>query len=233
MPTKICTKCHRLQDLTDFYPDSTKKSGYRSSCKRCNKQQSLAYLDSHRPERHAYNRAYHATHRETELQRMRAYRQANLPERTAYDRAYKAAHADTARQRNAASKARRRDAIAQYNRLYRATHQAYIQAYNRAYHAAYHRAHPEKARQAAAMRRARKRQAPIVVPVSIRHIALRDNWRCHICGGHVTPQTWSLDHLIPLVHGGNHTPDNVALAHRRCNSRRGAGRLPAQLRFFG
>jgi 5-methylcytosine-specific restriction endonuclease McrA len=43
----------------------------------------------------------------------------------------------------------------------------------------------------------------------------------------------TLDHLIPLSKGGNHTSDNLALAHGRCNSRRGAGRIPAQLRLLG
>jgi 5-methylcytosine-specific restriction endonuclease McrA len=43
----------------------------------------------------------------------------------------------------------------------------------------------------------------------------------------------SMDHLVPLSKGGDHSWANVALAHRSCNSKRGAGRLSAQLRLVG
>lgn len=68
---------------------------------------------------------------------------------------------------------------------------------------------------------------------TVEEIAERDGWRCHICGKNVTRKTWSLDHLIPIVAGGPHTRTNVSLAHKRCNSRRGTGRIPAQLRLIG
>ena len=42
----------------------------------------------------------------------------------------------------------------------------------------------------------------------------------------------SIDHIIPVSRGGAHLFNNVQLGHRKCNSRRGAGRLPAQLRFL-
>ncbi len=38
---------------------------------------------------------------------------------------------------------------------------------------------------------------------------------------------------IPLSKGGPHTAANLSVAHRSCNSRRHAGRLPAQLRLIG
>lgn len=63
-------------------------------------------------------------------------------------------------------------------------------------------------------------------------LAKRDNWHCHICNAEVTRDTWSHDHLIPLSHGGTHTWDNVALAHKDCNARRGARAL-TQLLLVG
>jgi 5-methylcytosine-specific restriction endonuclease McrA len=59
----------------------------------------------------------------------------------------------------------------------------------------------------------------------------RDGGRCHICKKLVKKTDASLDHLIPISKGGEHTERNVALAHRRCNSSRGAGRIAAQLRL--
>jgi hypothetical protein len=59
-------------------------------------------------------------------------------------------------------------------------------------------------------------------------VARRDSWCCAICGGPVTRQNWSLDHVVPLSKGGSHTYGNVVLAHALCNARRGAGRFPVQ-----
>lgn len=92
--------------------------------------------------------------------------------------------------------------------------------------------HPERAkmngRNSTARRRVRMRANP-VEHFDMLAVAVRDNWRCHICGKKVTRKTLSFDHLIPVVHGGPHTMSNLAVAHRRCNSRRGPGRIPAQL----
>lgn len=56
---------------------------------------------------------------------------------------------------------------------------------------------------------------------------------CHLCGEPVIfglrrshPMGPSVDHLTPLSQGGHPTaPENAALAHHGCNSRRGAGKV--------
>lgn len=66
----------------------------------------------------------------------------------------------------------------------------------------------------------------------------RDGWTCQLCGDPVNPdRKWpdqmcpSLDHITPLSAGGDHTMDNVRLAHWLCNSLRGVDeidfRIPA------
>lgn len=58
----------------------------------------------------------------------------------------------------------------------------------------------------------------------------RDGWRCHVCGKRID-RTLSgraamgptIDHLVPISEGGEHSYANVRAAHRRCNSRRGVG----------
>lgn len=75
-------------------------------------------------------------------------------------------------------------------------------------------------------RRAKKKGAKrIESDITLGRIARRDGDSCHICGDEVdwsaSPQSnWypSVDHVIPLSKGGNHTMDNVKLAHRWCNS---------------
>lgn len=58
--------------------------------------------------------------------------------------------------------------------------------------------------------------------VSRDEIAERDNHLCHICGEWVSAHDMTLDHVKPLARGGAHTKDNIKLAHKVCNSRKGA-----------
>ena len=76
--------------------------------------------------------------------------------------------------------------------------------------------------------RARKR-GQVHEPYTLREIAERDGWRCHLCGGKVPDRPYTahdndatIDHLIPQSAGGDDVKSNVALAHNRCNYMRGA-----------
>lgn len=102
----------------------------------------------------------------------------------------------------------------------------------REYERRYRQRHPERLLAKNQTRRARKHGAD-PAQVDLNDIAERDNHRCHICKRKVSTQARSLDHLVALSAGGAHTPENVALAHRRCNSKMRVHRLPAQLRLIG
>lgn len=91
-------------------------------------------------------------------------------------------------------------------------------------------------------RRARKRNTSAPTERIIRsHIYERDRWTCQLCHRRVDPtltypNPWSasLDHVVPLAVGGEHTAANVQLAHLRCNFRKGARRgQPQQLALLG
>lgn len=49
----------------------------------------------------------------------------------------------------------------------------------------------------------------------------RDGWVCQICGSPVAENP-TIDHIIPLIRGGNDAPSNVQLAHFSCNASKGA-----------
>jgi 5-methylcytosine-specific restriction endonuclease McrA len=83
-------------------------------------------------------------------------------------------------------------------------------------------ADPQKDRDRQAVRYARKKGAPIVEKISRQAIIERDNSTCYLCHRHLKPTEITLDHVIPLVRGGTHTADNLRVACRSCNCRKGA-----------
>ena len=67
----------------------------------------------------------------------------------------------------------------------------------------------------------------------------RDAWRCGVCGKRVDKaltyphrMSASLDHIVPLAHGGTHTKANVQLAHLICNWQK-SDKLDVQPLLFG
>lgn len=91
------------------------------------------------------------------------------------------------------------------------------------------RINPERKQAHNSARRARRIGASVVGDTFTRlDILDRDGWRCHICGGdipkeatHPSPEYGTVDHVIPLVHGGAHSSANVKAAHSLCNSKKG------------
>lgn len=64
--------------------------------------------------------------------------------------------------------------------------------------------------------------------MKLAQLAERDEWICWVCENEVDPNTsvgsassGSIDHVIPKSLGGDSSPGNLRLAHRKCNSGRG------------
>jgi len=73
---------------------------------------------------------------------------------------------------------------------------------------------------------------------NISRIYERDAWRCGVCGKRVDKtlayphrMSASLDHIVPIAHGGTHTKANVQLAHWICNNKK-SDRLDVQPLLF-
>lgn len=73
-----------------------------------------------------------------------------------------------------------------------------------------------------------------------RKVFERDSWRCGICHRKVDkrlsyphPRSASIDHILPMKHGGSHTYLNVQYAHLRCNSSKGHRGSGEQLALIG
>ena len=100
--------------------------------------------------------------------------------------------------------------------------------YDKAYNEAWRAAHPKQVREQCRSRRALKALV-IVERVDEWVVFRRDRWVCQICHHRVDKLLSSphkmgptLDHIIPLAKGGEHSYANTQLAHRSCNSAKGA-----------
>lgn len=60
--------------------------------------------------------------------------------------------------------------------------------------------------------------------VKSRTIRQRDGDACFYCGKSVSFEEESIEHFLPMTHGGTNHISNLALAHKKCNT--DAGHLP-------
>jgi 5-methylcytosine-specific restriction endonuclease McrA len=83
------------------------------------------------------------------------------------------------------------------------------------------KAHPDKIREKSARRRSLKRGSASE-RVDYERIRKRDRMICHLCDRRIAKSELHFDHVIPLSQGGTHSEDNVRVAHRTCNLKKGA-----------
>lgn len=152
------------------------------------------YNETHQEEKREYNKKYHQDHLESENARCRKYGAMHVQERTIYNKIWNEQHPDKKPLYNKKS----------------------------------YRKNPGIKKSAARRRETKLKGATIVEKFKFKEICERDGWICQICKEpvdktlkHPNSFSASLDHIIALFNGGNHTKDNVQLAHLRCNIKKG------------
>lgn len=98
---------------------------------------------------------------------------------------------------------------------------------------------PETRQRDSAERRARKRGARVGEPFTRQYIGQRDSWQCALCSQPIDPtlkwpdpMSQSLEHIVPLALGGEHSKENCTIAHLSCNSRGGTRHAQARARML-
>ncbi len=69
--------------------------------------------------------------------------------------------------------------------------------------------------------------------VKYSHIIERDGLWCYLCSSSISKSAVTIDHIEPLVSGGSHTEENLAVACKFCNSSKGAKSLLEYLLWKG
>jgi 5-methylcytosine-specific restriction endonuclease McrA len=206
--SKPCTKCGEAKAFAEFSKNRNTKDGLQQHCKECN----------------------------------RAYQRANRERISARDKARRLVDGDKMRAQSRANWAKHKDKrIAYMRNRYQERREEY-QAYNRARYPeiaerkranakAWRKANPERSKQQldkwraenldkhnenARKRRARLRNA------KTRTVTAKDLQRllsapCAYCGA---KENITIDHVVPLARGGDHTIGNFLPACKTCNSRK-------------
>lgn len=205
---KRCCTCKVEKPLEAFSKRARNKDGLREACKECCNAKQKIYNEAHKEEISIRGKSHYVENKEAISSQHKTYRATRKEETAARDKAYREANPEKTKARSAA--------------YYEAHKEERI-----AYAAAWNRAHPEKQLELVHRRNARKRNA-FVESVSHLKVFERDEWICGICLEDVDPTikfpnplAKSLDHIIPLSKGGEHSYANVQLAHFGCNASKG------------
>lgn len=65
------------------------------------------------------------------------------------------------------------------------------------------------------------RRSPPIIRFSRVNVYLRDNYQCQYCLHLFSERELTLDHVVPVVHGGKKNWENIVTACIRCNQRKG------------
>lgn len=224
---KRCCECGELKALGDFSPDRRAKDGRVSACKQCTCARVKKYYAENREERKAKANAHYHANRDRILAQQRAYNERVKQRRSAKEKARRAeqrAARGAERARTAPERRRRRlqYCLAHYyaNRNKHAERQRKWRQENPGLNA-------EKERR----RRARKRsRVGDLNAVKAFYTFVRDarRLRCYWCHKWVPKADRQVDHIIPLVRGGEHAAANLCCACSHCNISKGA-KLPDQV----
>jgi len=170
-------------------------------------QRRRAQTPAEKERKRAWYQAHKAQQRAKQLTRRAANREAYL----AYMGAYNAAHREERRA---------------YGKRYRETHREERRIYQRAYH----KAHPEVVKASFHRRRAQQAAAGKndLTAHQWKEIKAHYDHRCVYCGRKMSRLT--MDHILPLSKGGEHTFTNIVPACKACNDRKytGAPLVPVQ-----
>lgn len=213
----FCLKCNTSKAPEEFGNDRARPSGKYPYCKICVKNINTANYVKHGAKIRIATKAYIEKHPEETRARVKIYRERTKPIAKAYAFEYRLLHGDELR-------AKRRQWDKEHPEEVR----------DRAARSYQKNKVAQRPKRAEARRRryARQIHAPVVERIDSELIYKRDKGICSICHTYVKLSDSSIDHVVPLSKGGEHSNRNCVLAHRRCNSKKGNRGATQQQRLF-
>ena len=190
----------RLKAAYALNPEPAKKRAAKYQQENADKV--AAYRQVNRDKRNAQSKAWRESNAERVLVYQKAWYEKNLDHIKEYTKSYGEANGDLLKQKSAEWRKSNPEKLKDQGKRYRQENVIKLLDKN-------------------AKRRAVLKGAT-VEKVDRREVYLRDKGICGICGCPVSLEEVTLDHIIPLSKGGEHSYRNIQLAHLSCNSAKGA-----------
>lgn len=215
--TKYCRGCSRDLPRDAFQKCNTRPCGLQAKCRECRAAAAVEYRARTKERRDAYNKEWYAANadrvherylrqRPERLQAMRdRWAAMTLEERRAESRAYYEKDIEKSREQRRRWQAANAEERKVYMRAYYETNRSRFGDYRDA--------------------RTQRIKDQFVEEVDALILLERHDGVCGICGGDVDPLDYHIDHVVPLIRGGEHSYANTQPAHPLCNRRKGR-RLP-------
>lgn len=201
----VCKDCHISKPFEDFYINKLTKNGYMQPCKQCRAIKDTARKDAKK----AIDRdGYYQGRRDAYADYYARNREDIL--KKGRDRYYSHHEEELTR-----------------SRVYRENNRDDCNKRTKRWEKENHRKKLD-----ATHRRLARIRNNFVEKVDHELIFERDKWTCQICLKKVKREDASIDHIIPLSMGGEHSYRNIVLTHLICNQYKGNGIVPQQQRLF-
>lgn len=200
MEFRTCSKCGLEKPIDQFQKDKSKKSGYKSQCKQCIRDNPgrVEYLKNYRVDHRDYYREKHSEYRARNREKLRDDSRKRYRENPEKARIYYA---------------KNKDRLFDYYRRYRKTeHGKAIKIVERVRRRSVVCIGDNDITIEALYNRSTGICALCGGYCDFNDYVYRGT--TFIAGNHYP----SIDHIVPISKGGSHTWDNVQLAHKQCNS---------------
>lgn len=221
--TKVCVGCGAEKSATEFHVRGVSTDGLNSRCKECACEARRGYIATNPEKLAEYRKRYASENRDKNLARMKAWRDANPDRRKEYQRQYDLENAERIAEWKHAWWQNNKDYLTK-----RLEDDPSLRQRQRANMARYR----ERNRELLTERQRKRRVDKLGLTVA--DVDLSSLWTgtCGICNEDLDedlrwpdPHSKSIDHIVPLRHGGTHEAHNLQWAHLRCNVSKGA-RMP-------
>lgn len=227
IPQKTCGKCGKTLIATSefWYKDKKGKYGLATICKECAKAKALKWHYENTERTKEWHREYHAGR----LDEVRAYRAENAEKIAQQKREWRQNNPDLVSAQKKRHYERHKAKIAAYQKSWRERTRKTRIAYNKRYYlqnqdvirkraSDWVKANPEKALDNFHRRRARMAgNGGDGFTKADKELQLRSQkglcWWCSKPMG----KDITIDHIVAIKLGGQHTPRNIVLAHKSCN----------------
>jgi 5-methylcytosine-specific restriction endonuclease McrA len=210
---KRCTRCDGLKSLDMFSNDKSKKDGKRPICLECDSRYRKTYRATHLEEVRAYERKQTAIHAEDHRARVKLWRESNPEKVREYNRKWVAANPEKARE------IKRRTSDPERVRKWVALNPEKSSRIK----SKWKLANREKVCECSRNRRARTlNSGGKITAAEWEALKMKYGYTCLRCKRKEPTIELTLDHVKPIVQGGENSIKNAQPLCRPCNSSKGA-----------